>query len=121
MDYLPMLFDFEQPSNQSTMETVSTLAGMARFIIADLTGAKSVLRELWDIIPSRPSVPVQPIIVATQAEPGMFDFFRLFPWVLKTHYYATSSELLANLGNSVIGPAERKAAERSIGRTERSG
>jgi hypothetical protein len=116
VDYLPVLFDFEQPSSRSTMETVSTLAGMARFIIADLTDAKSVLQELREIVPNRPSVPIQPIILATQAEPGMFDFFRLFPWVLKTHYYATPAELLGSIGECVIGLAERRVAEQSMRR-----
>jgi hypothetical protein len=112
-NYLPVLFDFEKPSSQSTMETVSTLAHMARFLIADLTDAKSVLQELRGIVPSRPSLPVQPILLAGQAEPGMFDFFRNFPWVLETRYYASQGELLANLAERVIEPAERRlAAER---------
>jgi hypothetical protein len=109
-DYLPVLFDFEQPSNQSTMETVSTLAHMARFVIADLTDAKSILQELCGIVPSRPMLPVQPILLTGQAEPGMFDFFRKFPWVLETRYYDTPAELLANLVERVIEPAEQKLA-----------
>src|SRR6266704_1755366 len=36
-NYLPVLFDFEKPSSQDFTETVSTLAHLSRFIIADLT------------------------------------------------------------------------------------
>jgi hypothetical protein len=77
-DYLPVLFDFEKPSSQTTVETISTLAHMARFVIADLTDAKSVLQELQAIVPLSPSVVVQPLLLASQEEPGMFDFIRNF-------------------------------------------
>jgi hypothetical protein len=75
-DYLPVLFDFERPSNKTTLETVSTLAHMARFVVADLTDAKSVLQELQAVVPSNPSVPVQPVLLNSQTEPGMFDFLE---------------------------------------------
>jgi uncharacterized protein YjbI with pentapeptide repeats len=73
-DYTPVLFDFVKLASQSTMETVSTLAGMARFAIADLTDAKSILQELGGIVPDHPSLAVQPILLSSQQEPGMFDF-----------------------------------------------
>jgi uncharacterized protein YjbI with pentapeptide repeats len=109
-DYLPVLFDFEKPGSRSTLETVSTLAHMARFVIADLTDAKSVLQELQAIVTTNPSVPVQPLILATQEEPGMFDFFHRFPWVLKSYSYASAELLIADL----IVPAEAKAREGGV-------
>jgi uncharacterized protein YjbI with pentapeptide repeats len=81
-DYLPVLFDFEKPRSRTAVETVSTLAGMARFIIADITDAKSVLQELQEVVPRNPSVPVQSLLLASQEEPGMFAFFRCYPWFL---------------------------------------
>jgi Pentapeptide repeats (8 copies) len=107
-NYTPVLFDFEKPRTRSTEETVSTLAHMARFVIADLTDAKSVLQELRAIVPTNPSVPVQPLILTTQEEPGMFDFFRLYPWMLEPRRYTDSSGLLAALTDRVIAPAEAK-------------
>jgi len=108
-DYLPVLFDFETPSNRSTMETVSTLAHIARFVIADLTDARSVLQELQEIAPRNPSVPIQPILLDSQCEPGMFDFFRLLPWVLPPLVYKDKTRLLAVLAEKVISPAEAMA------------
>jgi hypothetical protein len=114
---LPIMFDFTEPARQTTLETVSTLAHMARFVIADLTDAKSVLQELHAIVLTNPSVPVQPILLASQEEPGMFDFFRRFPWVLESYRYHSLDEVLASLDNKVITPAE-KARER-LGPMER--
>jgi uncharacterized protein YjbI with pentapeptide repeats len=109
-DYTPVLFDFDKPRSRSTDETVSTLAHMARFVIADLPDAKSVLQELRAIVPTNPSVPVQPLILATQKEPGMFDFFRNYRCMLEPYRYASPEQLIADL-NDVIVPAETKALE----------
>jgi uncharacterized protein YjbI with pentapeptide repeats len=110
-NYLPVLFDFDPAMNQARMETVSTLAHMARFIIADITDAKTVLQELQAIVPTRPSLPVQPILLSGQNEPGVFDFFRLYPWFLRTVYYETPELLIASLERRVIEPAEAAAKE----------
>lgn len=109
--YLPILFDFEGSVNRSTDETITLLARMARFVIADVSDAKSVLQELRGIVPNLPSVPVQPIIVSTQDEPGMFDYYRPYPWFLKTYRYATTHQLITDLSERVIRPAEIKVQE----------
>jgi hypothetical protein len=111
-DYLPVVFDFEKPSTRNLTETVSTLAHMAKFIIADLTDAKSAPQELATIVPHLPSVPVQPILLASEREWGMYEHFRNFPWVLPVVSYETKNELLAKLAEGVIGPAERRLTER---------
>jgi hypothetical protein len=40
------MFDFDPTTNQTINETVTTLAGMFRFVIADITDARSVPQEL---------------------------------------------------------------------------
>jgi hypothetical protein len=62
-DYLPVLFAFDKPSSQTTVETISTLPHMARFVIVDLTDAKSILQELQAIVPSSPSIVGQPLLL----------------------------------------------------------
>lgn len=110
-NYLPVLFDFDQARSQTSMETVSTLAHLARFVIADLTDAKSVLQELQSIVPSRPMLPVQPILLASQNEPGLFDFLAKFPWVLPTAKYESHDDLLESIYERVISPAEGRSQE----------
>jgi uncharacterized protein YjbI with pentapeptide repeats len=104
--YVPVVFDFEKPTSRTTDETITLLARMARFVIADISDAKSVLQELRGIVPDNPTLPVQPIIVAGQEEPGMFDFFKRYPWFLEAHRYDNSSQLLVHLNDRVIDPVE---------------
>jgi hypothetical protein len=110
-DYLPVLFDFEKPSSRDLTETISTLAHMARFIIADITDAKSIPQELQAIVPNLPSVPVQPLIASSEYEYAMFEHFRRYPWVLETYQYDDLDGLLNTLKEKVIDPAELKAKE----------
>jgi uncharacterized protein YjbI with pentapeptide repeats len=109
--YLPILFDFEKSRSRNTDETITLLARMARFVVADISDAKSVLQELRAIVPDLPSVPVQPIILAGQEEPGMFDFYRNFRSFLNVHRYASQEQLIADLGEKVIRPAELKVLD----------
>jgi hypothetical protein len=47
--YMPMIFDFVRPEGLSLTETVVTMAGLAKFVIADLSGS-SVAAELQPIL-----------------------------------------------------------------------
>ena len=73
----------------------------------------TVLQELRAIVPDVPSVAVQPLILRSQEDPGMFDFFnpRLRPSVLETHRYDTPAQLIADLSEKVIRLAESKVKE----------
>src|SRR4051794_1396804 len=110
-DYLPVLFDFERPSGQTITETVSLLARMARFVVADITDAKSIPQELSVIVPDLPSLPVQPLLLESSGEYSMFEHFRHYPWVLPMYVYGFPEQLIADLGERVIGPAEARAKE----------
>lgn len=110
-NYLPIVFDFEVPDSRDITETVSLLARMARFVVADLTDAKSLPQELAVIVSDLPSVPVQPLLNSVNAAYGMFEHWQRFPWVLPVCKYDNVDELLASLSERIIVPAERKVLE----------
>jgi uncharacterized protein YjbI with pentapeptide repeats len=110
-DYLPVLFDFDKPNNRDITETVATLAHMSCFCIADITDAKSIPQELMLIVPDIPSLPVQPILLSSQQEYGMFEHFRRYPWVLEIYFYESQEVLLTALEEKVIRPIELKLKE----------
>lgn len=81
MGLVPLLFDFEPPVRRNLSETVSALAHLSRFIIADVSDPRSVPAELASLIPQLPSVPVQPIIAEGQEPFALLDSLAAYPWV----------------------------------------
>jgi uncharacterized protein YjbI with pentapeptide repeats len=110
-NYIPVIFDFDGPLSRDVTETVATLAHISRFIIADITEARSIPQELMAIVPHLPSVPVQPLLESSYSEYGMFEHFRNYPWVLSTFNYADPDDVIANINDKIILPAEVKLAE----------
>jgi uncharacterized protein YjbI with pentapeptide repeats len=106
-DYLPILFDFEVPTTRDITETVSLLARMARFIIADLTDPSSIPKELEAIVPGL-AVPVQPLLEGSSRPYAMFKDYWKYEWVLPVYRYKGLEPLLATLAEKVIAPPEAK-------------
>jgi uncharacterized protein YjbI with pentapeptide repeats len=109
-NYLPMLFDFDKPRNRDVVETISTLAHLSRFIIADLTEPSSIPQDLQLIIPHL-LVPIQPILQKSHRVFTSFSYFSKYHWVLPIFRYEYSEDLLASLTGRIIEPAEKMAQE----------
>ncbi|HEX8651563.1 MAG TPA: pentapeptide repeat-containing protein [Pyrinomonadaceae bacterium] len=110
-NYLPILFDFNKLSSRNLTETISILAHMSRFIIADITDAKSIPQELQHIVPHLPSLPILPLLQSSELEYGMFKDFMDYPWVLAPFNYNNVEDLLDSLEDKVITPAIAKLKE----------
>jgi hypothetical protein len=106
-DYIPILFDFAVPATRDITETVSLLARMARFIIADLTDPSSIPKELEAIVPFL-AVPVQALLQGPSRPYAMFKDYWKYDWVLPIYWYEGLEQLLAALAEKVIAPAEAK-------------
>jgi uncharacterized protein YjbI with pentapeptide repeats len=98
--YVPVLFDFEGPKSRDFTETILTLASISKFIIADLSMAKSIPQELSSVIPHFPSVPIQPIIQKQEREYSLFEHFEKYPWVMSKLQY--TDEDVSNLVRNIV-------------------
>jgi hypothetical protein len=110
-NYSPVLLEFEKPASKDLMETLNFLARMSRFIIVDITDAKSIPAELERIIPDFPCVPIKPLIQRSDYEYALFERIKRYPWVLKEYLYDNREGLIAVLGEAVINPVEKKSQE----------
>jgi hypothetical protein len=122
-EYVPILFDFEKPSQRDFDETVRVLAGMSRFIIADITNPSSSPLELQAIVPEY-MVPLVPIIEKGETAFSMFAGLQVkYWWVQELVEYPSVAALLREMDREVVGRAmeaeHRILAERARARERR--
>lgn len=112
-NYLPIVFDFENSDNRDLTETLILLAGLSRFVIADLSDPNSIPHELMSFAEKLLSVPVKPIFCATKEHRNPYPMFEdhlgRFPHVLPILRYKTADELISRFTTKIIEPAERRA------------
>jgi uncharacterized protein YjbI with pentapeptide repeats len=117
-NYVPMVFDFKKPTQRDLDETVKTLAGLCRFIIADITNPRSSPMELQAIVPDY-MVPLVPIIAQGEKPFAMFKGLWIkYRWVLDPLEYSSIGRLVAVIEPSIIEPALKKHAELLLARAE---
>jgi uncharacterized protein YjbI with pentapeptide repeats len=110
-DLLPIVFDFDRPTDKDFTETIKTLAGLSYFVIADVTNPKSSPLELQATVPDY-QIPFAPIIQEGEAPFAMMvDLQKKYNWVLKTVSYDTQETLLKVLKPLIIDPAMQKRQE----------
>ena len=121
-DLLPIVFDFDRPTDKDFTETIKTLAGISYFVIADVTNPKSSPLELQATVPDY-QIPFAPIIQEGESPFAMMvDLQKKYDWVLDTVSYDSLATLIEILKPLIIDPAIKmrdklriiKAAEPTI-------
>ena len=113
--YAGVVFDFERPSNRDFIEVIKVLAGLSRFVIADLTDPKVVHEEVGVIIDEYPSVPVRAIIEeGQQVSDTLRGHARRDSFVKPLFRYRDSDQIIQELDSRIIEPAERLAQELEV-------
>jgi len=111
LGYLPIVFDFDRPTDRDLTETVKILAGLSVFVVADITNPRSVPLELQATVPDY-MVPFVTLVERGQPVFGMFDDLpRKYDWALPLLEYSSADSLLAAFERKVVAPALDKLAE----------
>lgn len=110
-NYLPILFNFDKPLNKDLTETVLTLAGLSKMVIADLTEQRSIPHELASIrSASIRSTVIAPICHTSHHEYGMFTDFKLEINYLEIQKYNILTDL-DGIINQIIIDTDKKREE----------
>jgi uncharacterized protein YjbI with pentapeptide repeats len=111
---LPIVFDFDRPTDKDFTETIKTLASLSYFVIADVTNPKSSPLELQATVPDY-QIPFVPIIQEGESPFAMMvDLQKKYDWVLKIVTYDSMETLIKVLKPLIIDPAMKKRQELRI-------
>ncbi len=110
-DLLPIVFDFDRPTDKDFTETINILAGLSLFVIADITNPKSSPLELQATVPDY-QIPFVPIIQeGEQPFAMMVNLQKKYNWVLDTLSYGSIEALIKALKPAIIDRAIEKHNE----------
>ena len=118
--YLPIVFNFDKPETKDFTETVRLLAGLSKFVIADITNPKSAPLELQATVPEI-MVPFRPIIEEGEKPFAMLQdlWIKHRDWVFEPIHYSSVDALVGALDGKIIRPAEARFAELLARKAER--
>jgi uncharacterized protein YjbI with pentapeptide repeats len=118
-DWVPIMFDFDKPTQRDFTETILTLAGMSRFVIVDITNPSSSPLELQATVPNY-MIPFVPIIQEGERPFAMFqDLQRKHAdWVLEPLTYDSVDNLRRGFERAILVPALEKHAELVVRRSQ---
>jgi hypothetical protein len=110
--YLPIVFNFDKPETKDFTETIRLLAGLSKFVIADVTNPKSAPLELQATVPEI-MVPFRLIMEEGERPFAMLQdlWIKHRDWVFEPIYYSSVDALIGSLDEKIIGPAEARFAE----------
>ena len=88
--YLPIVFNFDKPETKDFTETVRLLAGLSKFVIADITNPKSTPLELQATVPEM-MIPFRPIIQEGEQPFAMLQdlWIKHRDWVFEPMEYSS--------------------------------
>lgn len=107
---VPLSIDVTRMKSSPLVDTTTLLARLARFVIADLTGAPQLLQVFEAFVPEV-AVPVLPIDSSKSARKTGFTDAWKYPWYLRSARYETTAQLAELLTPEWFERVERKRRE----------
>lgn len=105
LGFVPIVFDFQQPTERDLTETIATLSGLCLFVIADLTMPRSSPLELQATVPNY-MIPFVPIVQKGEEPFAIYrDLQNKYDWVLDVLEYDSIGNLVDGLENAILKPA----------------
>jgi len=105
LGWMALVFDF--PAPKGITQTFKVLASLAGWVIADVTEATEVRREITHIAERHRTVPIFPILQGRRAEWFGLDELRdEGSNIAATFRYRDTSHLLASLDEALVKPAQ---------------
>jgi uncharacterized protein YjbI with pentapeptide repeats len=108
--YVAIVFDFERPPSHDYAETILTLAGMSRFVVADFTNAKEVRAEVPQVRAAYKRLPIRLVARAHSQLPVTMASTFTAEEIRAVVRYADGDDLVAKVRPAIIVPAETQAA-----------
>jgi uncharacterized protein YjbI with pentapeptide repeats len=110
-NFIPVVFDFDRPASRDLTETVKTLTGLSRFVIADITNPRSSPLELQASVPDF-MIPFVPILQKDEAPFAMFAGLQnKYDWVMDVLTYDTTDTIVQAMDALILKPALRMHAQ----------
>jgi len=118
--YVPIVFNFDKTETKDFTETVRLLAGLSRFVIADVTNPKSTPLELQATVPEI-MVPFLPIIEEGEKPFAMLEdlWIKHRDWVFQPLYYSSLDALVGAVDTKIIRRAEARFDELIVRKAEK--
>ena len=117
--YLPIVFNFDKPETKDFTETVRLLAGMSKFVIADITNPKSAPLELQATVPRSWSRSNRSSSRARSPSPCCRTCgSSIRDWVFEPIEYSSVDRLIETMDAEIIEPAETRFNELVMRRAE---
>jgi uncharacterized protein YjbI with pentapeptide repeats len=109
--WVPIVFNFDKPETKDFTETVRLLAGMAHFVIADITNPRSAPLELQATVPEC-MVPFIPILEKGEEPFAMLQdlWIKHRDWVQPPIRYPCVDRLIEVLDPKIVEPAKARFA-----------